>query len=467
MRHDIADWSGQFVLSPDPVDLPGWSTRRFAGFHLVAHPDLPVVPVSVGGEEAGALVGWPVSQDGALVDRLDLPGGADAVAAAYELGGRWLLVTPVAVYVDACASQPAVYSAGQRVVASSPGLIDAEEDPELVGAFDVVARDGWYPFGLTPRFGVRRLLPNHALDLSTFRVRRHHAGPAPGSVPVEEAARVVLGAVEAVARAFSEVGLASGLTAGRDSRFLLAAFRPHIEAVRFVTGRTRGAHNDMDVQVAQALARRHGFRHEVVDRTPAPEREIRSSLRRMGGTRAGARYSFTSPFPRSGARCSGAAGEVARAYYWNGVSDRSAPLTPREACERVHAPALPAVIEAAGVWLKGLPDGDRFRALDHLYLEQRVGCWASPGNLGDPPDVVTLYPLARRDAIDAMMGLGADAKLSGALADEAIRQAWPGLGTLPFNEPLGLLAVREKMRAALGRTRFVLGGVKRQLLRQE
>ena len=46
-----------------------------------------------------------------------------------------------------------------------------------------------------------------------------------------------------------------------------------------------------------------------------------------------------------------------------------------------------------------------------------------------------------------------------------MRQAWPDLLGLPFNEPVGWLAVAEAARTAAGRARFVLGGVKGRVLR--
>ena len=239
-----------------------------------------------------------------------------------------------AVHLDAIGSQPAVYHAESGTVASSPGLIDAEDDAGLVAAFDVVARDGWYPFGLTPKRGVKRLLPNHALDLGTFEARRHHAGPEPGSVATAEAARVVVHAAGAVGAAFGHVGFRVGLTAGRDSRLLLAALRPHLRPARFVTSRSGGRSNAVDVQVARRLAGIAGVRHHVVDRRPASEAELAAWLDQVGHVRAGSRGTYAPREPVRGVMLNGAAGEVARAYYRDG--DRA--LGPRPSSARRRLP---------------------------------------------------------------------------------------------------------------------------------
>ena len=284
---DYADWAGQYLLAPEPIEVPGWDARRVVGRYLASHPSLPIVPVMAGEHEVGVLLGWAVSRDGKLLHRLDVPDGVDPVEMAYEHGGRWLLITEEELYLDPSGSQPVVYAPELGVVASSPGLIDVEDDAELVATFDVVNRDGWYPFGLTPKRGVYRLLPNHRLDLNTFEASRHHEAPAPGSVSVETAATVALEAIDAAGSAFVDTGLFVGLTSGQDSRMLLAGLRSHLDKTRFWTARSVARTNPIDVQVARTLAKRFKLDHVVVERVPTSEAHIDAWLDRVGWTRAG------------------------------------------------------------------------------------------------------------------------------------------------------------------------------------
>ncbi len=480
---DFSSWAGQYLLSAEPVTIPGWTTHRVAGRHLAAHPALPVVPVTVGGTEAGVLLGWPIDPGGRLVERLALAAGADPVAVAYTHGGRWLLVTPDAIYPDPVASQPAVYCAELHMVASSPGLIPAETDEELAAAFDVVARSGWYPFGLTPKRGVQRLLPNHRLALGSFEARRDHLGPEPGSVTLEEAAEAVISAVRAVARAFADPGLLVGLTAGYDSRMLLAALRPYTETTEFVTSITskRGA-NLVDVRAAQALARRYGLIHSVAERRPATEAERREWLERTGWVAAGGRTEHMpdkrtryEPGTRRGrvidedgeaekkVFAHGATGALTKAKYWQGRADLDAPLTARELVSRVGAPAVPSVLSSAEAWLASVPNGNRVRTLILLYLEQRIGAWASPALLSDAGSVPTVYPLNSRDAIDALLGVSAEERIDGAIHKAVIQRAWPELLELPFNEPVGWHRVRRDVTWMVKNPRFTLGALRRKL----
>ena len=435
-----ADWTGQYVLSAEPVEVSGWSSRRLpGGWNLTSHPMLPVVPVTVGGEEAGVLLGWPVDHAGRLVESVALPADASPSSTVGGFGGRWLLVTPEVVCPDATASQPAVFSAERGVVASSPGLIDAEDDDELIRAFDIVRRDGWYPFALTPKRGVRRLLPNHVLNLTDWKVQRQQVPPT-ASRSTEEAAAVVLEAVRTTGRAFAtRGGLSVGLTAGRDSRMLLAALRNCPGTLGFYTARTWGPANATDVWRAGSLSRRFKFRHRTAGRALTTDAEANDWLDRVGWVRAGARVRNEKAGDSVSENCAighGAVGELARGYYWReGDTAERLPLA-RDLADRVGAPAISPVLAAAEAWRADLPDRNGLTALNLLYLEQRVGCWASPGNFGSPRVAPDVFLLSRRDAVDAMLSLKPDETRKASLMDEVIRQAWSELSGLPYNSLL-------------------------------
>lgn len=350
---DYADWAGQYVLSQEPVRIPGWVDTLVQGWHLSCHPSLPIIPVVREEEKIAVLLGWPFNREGRLVDKLDITREDDTEAVVYELGGRWLLLMDDRIYLDPVGSQPAVYSPSNRIVASSPGLIDAPLAPELTEAFDVVRRDGWYPFGLTPKQGVHRLLPNHRLDLASFESERHHAPPIPGSVSVSEAAGITLDAIDAAGRAFSDIGLFVGLTAGRDSRMLLAGLRDQIDRCQFWTARSVAKSNSVDTQIARKIARLSGISHTIVERVDTHSTDITAWLDRVGWVRAGAKAQNHKMEETAGGQRvfgHGAIGGVSRgAFVWN-YEDPVGPLTLEELLKRVGAPHIPAAEQAAQSW---------------------------------------------------------------------------------------------------------------------
>ena len=124
-----------------------------------------------------------------------------------------------------------------------------------------------YPLGLTPRDGVERVLPNHFLDLSDWTlVRRWPTAPLvfdADPVTVQHmVGEVTRRAIAALAR---DHVLQSPLTAGRDSRALLACARGMADRMTLFTAELpRELVGWRDVTVATAIARRFGLRHVVL-----------------------------------------------------------------------------------------------------------------------------------------------------------------------------------------------------------
>jgi hypothetical protein len=91
-------------------------------------------------------------------------------------------------------------------------------------------------------------------------------------------------------------------------------------------------------------------------------------------------------------------------------------------------------------WQAGLPAGlTASTLLGLVYLEQRLGCWASPLLYGTAPFALHLTPFCHREVFDLMLRLPASYRAQKRLPDDLIAASWPELGRVPFNEyPQGL-----------------------------
>lgn len=457
MRRERADrLVGQFVLSQRPADLPpGWSVRERQGWALATHSKLPVAEVvTPGGAPIGWIAGFPVGRDAVAPPRVEFPesAGADPAAleaALYRLGGRFVgvfLTDRLArVYLDPCGSLAAVYSEARPAVAATPSLLDGAEHPwdePLIRLLGMPESGQWYPFGLTPRAGVRRLIPNHFLDLRAWAPQRHWpSGPIAPDERADAAVQRILDTIRAtiatVARAFP---LHMSLTAGRDSRLLLACAREQLGRVRFFTfGRER---ETADTHIARKLARRFGLDHAILPIEPARPEQAAAWLERVGycvsGDIARSHPTLRHLDPRR-ALLPGMAGEVGRAFYWRDGDGPATRLSAEDVVARCALPAGDRIAAAAARWLAELSDQSAFTILDLLYVEQRLGCWGGPQQYGgDEFSACQLFPLAHRDIFAATLALPAGYRLGEQLVLDACRASWPELLDYPFNEFAGL-----------------------------
>ena len=492
----------QWALSKRERDVPaGWQRRTVGGWHLIAHPDAKVCRLRA---RDGAEVGWAIEPlayldqagDALVGDELTLPVDAHAAPGTFEcalygrddqgrstgdgLEGAWVAAVFGGpphnrfsrVYLGAAHS--VVYSEQHACVAPTHNLIlGLRRHEALSRAFDPLMTRSYFTFGLTAFEGLRRLLPNHYLDLETFQASRHwpSASLAPldnggdGAVAVVEHARRLLRVIHSEHERFKVF-----LSAGRDSRAVLAFCRPLVEGgadVLLATSVGRDLESRTDLQAARRLARIAGLPHEVKKRRrhsgDAPD--VMRAFVRTGETMAGRSLSKPggagrrAPDPRF--KVAGMAGETGRAYFWKGrpLADE---VTPEEVARKTKSPVTGAVVEAAGRWLAGVPTAVRSNphdTLDLAYVEQRLGCWESPCRYVFPGRPRTISPMISAFNIETMLRLPADYRAAGVLQRDMVGYGWPELLAVPFNEPTGLL----RLSRPAGRARFYLRAIRRKI----
>lgn len=440
----------QYILSQGVVRIPdGWTAYRLGGFQLAADRSVPVLTVrDTDGKAVGWIVGHPVFESGlATADEVVMPSPSDSrfEAMLYRNGGAWICIVAnedPRIYLDPCASRGIVYSPELQQAASSSGLLEgASLNEDLVRRMDIPRQNNWYPFGLTARQGCFRLLPNHVLDLTTWRSRRIWPNAPIPDASIEEAAEGVVKWTSHIVRAFVPMRPYVPITAGRDSRMLLGCGRNVVEKLSTFTVATD--ENKLDAYVGRRIALGFQIPHRVLKRIEPNADELARWQENIDGCVAGATWRNVRTLKQldpERPNLMGIAGEVARAFYWKKQDRETSSLTPADLLNRLRIPATVEGLEAADTWLSGVPEMDTLRLLDLLYLEQRVGCWASPQNAGHAASAFRIFPFGHRETLSLMMGLPPTAKRSGLLAQAVLEATWPALLDIPFNRPLGILA---------------------------
>jgi hypothetical protein len=457
------DLAGQFVLCKDKGAVPeGWPVRQCGEWRLGSHPSLPVIDVVASdGVAIGWLLGWAIGREGALASgKVQFPLSSDAVDAGerfesslYEYGGRFAAVCLAGprprFYLDACGSLAAVYCKQQQIVASTPALVPAsgDEDPELVRAVMVPGFDCWYPFGLTPRRGVTRLLPDHFLDLRTWECVRHWpAGEIAVERDTQSAVREFAELVKRNIRAVAQLGpFHACLTGGRDSRMMLACSREVLKDCKLFTIAMPTESGTTDRQITRKMARRFHLDHVLLPLAVPTAQEEQRFAYRVGQCVGGLISPMLGSFQRLDPQRPvlwGQAGELGRGFHWRSGDTESSPVSDADVVQHLSRLLHPLhhqeVLARAGQWLASLPVSSALAKWGLLYQEQYNGCYQGPLMYGNAHNVFGMWPLCHRRAIEIMLALPADYRRRLAFEEDVIASQWPELLAYPFNWPMGV-----------------------------
>jgi len=456
---------------------PGAHSIAIGDMWLEVGADLPVCPVTdANGKSAGVLLGFPIdlqarriiAGDWQVPARLGADIGAFVQDGLMALGGRFLWIFSAQgaarIYPDCSAQVPCVFDPAAEVAASTAHAVmddtayQARFDKNLFDALGVDG-EGWFPAGLTAHHGLHRLLPNHYLDLHSWSVQRSWSGP---ETPARDLAAVVAQIVDIVQAQIEALiagpkRVAIALTAGRETRMLLACARPYIDRVDFVTV-TGSDRHQLDTVMASRIAAKVGLTHRTLMRTAATEVQRDLFIRRGGHCNADSNSHFhPSVWPIAGSHVmiSGNGGEIARAFFWREADTPQTALTPSMLTARFGLKDVAALNDALSQWLDSLKGTNSLTILDLAYQEHRDGAWYAAQFCSDP-GLVRQAPLLTTRSAALMMQLPADWKRTHRLSHEVVARQWPELEQFPYNS-LGYLRDRVmKLRRVIADPQIVL-----------
>jgi hypothetical protein len=405
----------QFVVGPQFAEkFPSWTRVAIRdGVSVTAHPELDVTQAR-DRERSATLLGFILDpeQPGAtnrdIVERLLEELGADPsrspFGGTYGLGGRWVLIiddgSRVLLFHDAMGLREVHWAdrsaAGGVWAASQPAplteFLPLVRDPRAESEFiESSAYKEWaeyyWPADTSPYVGVRRLLPNHVLDLLGGRAQRYWPDRPAGHLSLEEGAEIAADLlrrlISAAARRFP---LALATTAGWDTRLILAASRSVADRLYFYT-RNR-VENPADVTTAPRLVSRLGFSPHLISlpagMTPEFERIYSRNVTEahaFWGRMAEGMYAV---WPEGYVSMTGNAAEIVRVRL---RLDPDESISPRNLA-RLMSLAIrfqdrleetPFVVEAWQRWLEGIGDLHGLNLFDLFYWDSYNGSFAATG----------------------------------------------------------------------------------------
>ncbi|MEK0448819.1 MAG: hypothetical protein RL088_1087 [Verrucomicrobiota bacterium] len=282
----------QFVLAPRPLEkFADWQQRRVAGkWTIHAHPDLPLAQSRSGTTEV-TLIGCCLNPDAPSQTDAEicqwLAEGTETIEdlerKTRRLTGRWVVLFCNAsgdfLMPDPCAMRlvqyfehhpdgPWCFTQPESVKDILQLRINPEAERELFSTpYYLNTVERWLPGSETHYESVKHLSPNHWLDLSTSRPARFW--PREKLVPVSEedgvvkAGALLRGGIEAAIKRFP---LALPLTAGWDSRLLLAAAKPFAKDIYYYTLKYNSHRQDAcDLSIPARLLAKLGLPHRMIE----------------------------------------------------------------------------------------------------------------------------------------------------------------------------------------------------------
>lgn len=379
--------------------------------------------------------------------------------------GDGLVGSSTFILIDPTSDFRRVYLGGQhsvvfdrearRVAASANMCTPLDRQQELSRQVDPLANNGFYGFGLTPFSNVRRLLPNHFLDLSDFSVRRHWPKSLPPVLEDDEGLSLVITTATRILNASinDDTDVTCFLSAGKDSRAVLALVKgalANANDVRLKTSYGTDLPSRIDKQAARKLARRSGFALELTmrKRFDAGMEDVLRHHVRIGEAHGDKSLANASrpriPEEQARLKLGGAGGEIGRAYYW--PEGEPEEMSPELLIAMTHQQDHPLILEAAEDWLRSLPEEvlrDTALVLDLAYIEIRGGCWGAASNYLYPGSRNVLNPFNETAVVEAMIRLPRAMRLGGSLQPNIVEKCWPELSTIPYNSPTSALHLRK------------------------
>lgn len=394
--------------------LPGFRLNAVGKWYVEVGRETPVAVSEAQDGSKLVLLGIAVSPDGKIVNEQQLAELADAAKAIdwlNECAGRFafLIVSDTfsRFYQDPLGTLGAVYNRQEGVVSTTLNLgitrsiITNEAYPLTELATQAKAR---FAFGHTPDAHVKRILPNHYLDLNEFQLCRFWPG-ADSLVDAElnddEAllrfiATRLSQIVGALANQFD--GTKLPLSGGLDSRVLLACAKPFLDRIELFS-HAESMMSRRDTRIARELASATGQRISIYDPLRDDKHQIGGEAKlsalsdayhiAVGGDLSGralpkVRLEVLEALPKGGLVLRGNGVDFLKAVLWRrGIAEfknssshnpwtglKMMMLTDRETMRSLPQAASRSLIDSYRKWYADLVGVARERPFDLMFAEQ-------------------------------------------------------------------------------------------------
>ena len=281
----------QFVLGPYFYEKPvAWKRTNIAGSVILSsHPDLNVTQATCE-DKSITLIGFlldpynPSAKDKDIVNELirDFSDFDHFVDRTKRFGGRWIIIAGnsqgIRLFTDPAGLRQIFYTDIRKTrdlwCASQPGMIAdildlgmCKDGIDYINSYEFRKNPEYrWPGITTPYEEVVHLLPNHFLDVTNGFCKRYWPRQSQENSSltssIDKCSSLLQGLLKSASHRFE---LAFGITAGLDSRVVLAASKDLNNIFSYETVRQIGmAENHADIEIPSRLLSKIGLSHDVI-----------------------------------------------------------------------------------------------------------------------------------------------------------------------------------------------------------
>jgi hypothetical protein len=465
---DDLHYPNQFIIGPAHLDLPGdWQKVEIRpSLRITAHSGLNVCQAVKDSHEV-LMVGFiidpmcPTASNQEIVEELAglLPDERGFFQRCSACGGRWVIVYTSGssyrlvcdatglrqvFYTDRTFSDTLWIASQPRLLASLNGFrIDAEA-VEFIDSDEFRSYTEFrFPGDRSPYKEVKHLLPNHWLDLSSGRCQRFWPDKPIPAVTVDQAVETTSSLLQGFMQgAVERFDLAVSLTAGLDSRVVLAASRAIRDKITVMTVRqVDKPERHTDVTVAAQVLSTVGMPHDVIRSSLLVDDDFLGSFKKNTTLPhyiyAADAQAILRRYCRKKVVAVGSVSEIGRLSFRAQLNKpETEAITSHDLAKLQKMGAQPFAVSAFDDWLQDLGNPHNIPVLDMFEWEQGHGCWLAMTQLEfDIAWRDLLAPFNCRDLLVTLLGVDQQhrCKPQYTLYRGIIQHLWPELLNVPIN----------------------------------
>jgi len=380
------------------------------------------------------------------------------------MGGRYVIIAHIdnksIIFNDPVGYRQIYYSIdeeGHIWCASQPGrigeAIERGEDEEIkneINKLDLFknTNEYWLPGELTIYRNIYHLMPNHYLDFNKKKVYRFWPKIKYESVSlndiIKDSSKLIQGILKSAANRFN---IAFSVTAGADTRVLLAASKDIADEMHFYTHtRPDLDENGIDISIPKKILDDIGLEHHIIKFHENMDDNFKHYFYRntqmprvLKGMNAHTLYQYFKKINKEMLVCNGEIGGIAKRFY---RLPYFLPLNGKVLSILTLMPGSRSIEVSFDRWLKSakIAQEHGVHILDLLYLEGRIGNWSTMTTSEYDIAFDSLSPFNCRKIIQNVLYAPKKYRKSGAyyIHKALIQHMWPELLEYPINPSVGI-----------------------------